>query len=220
MRLNMAFPENIRTYFYGGSWPWPFFSPPAAVRGSGSPEKAARPLKTAPPRETARLRSPAGLRGVRPRRTLPLPRLPSTPSAPRSSRRRWPRPVLDLHYTLLRPEAFGISPGEPKLGVCTLEDMIQSGAAVQELADRLAAFDRSLLTEDQALVYDALSETLQASLMGRGLELYEQPLAPTIGVQAQLPILLAEYSFHSLKDVEDYLALYPDRCLLHPDPGV
>ena len=67
------------------------------------------------------------------------------------------------------------------------------------LADRLAAFDRSLLTEDQALVYDALSETLQASLMGRGLELYEQPLAPTIGVQAQLPILLAEYSFHSLK---------------------
>ena len=115
--------------------------------------------------------------------------------------------TLDLHYTLLRPEAFGISPGEPKLGVCTLEDMIQSGAAVQELADRLAAFDRSLLTEDQALVYDALSETLQASLMGRGLELYEQPLAPTIGVQAQLPILLAEYSFHSLKDVEDYLAL-------------
>lgn len=46
--------------------------------------------------------------------------------------------------------------------------MIQSGAAVQELADRLAAFDRSLLTEDQALVYDALSETLQASLMGPG----------------------------------------------------
>ncbi len=115
--------------------------------------------------------------------------------------------TLDLHYTLLRPEAFGISPGEPRLGTCTLEDMIQSGAAVQELADRLAAFDRSLLTEDQALVYDALSETLQASLMGRGLELYEQPLAPTIGVQAQLPILLAEYSFHSLKDVEDYLAL-------------
>ena len=115
--------------------------------------------------------------------------------------------TLDLHYTLLRPEAFGISPGEPRLGTCTLEDMIQSGAAVQELADRLAAFDRSLLTEDQALVYDALSETLQASLMGRGLELYEQPLAPTIGVQAQLPILLAEYSFHSLKDVEDYLDL-------------
>ena len=115
--------------------------------------------------------------------------------------------TLDLHYTLLRPKAFGISPGEPRLGTCTLEDMIQSGAAVQELADRLAAFDRSLLTEDQALVYDALSETLQASLMGRGLELYEQPLAPTIGVQAQLPILLAEYSFHSLKDVEDYLAL-------------
>lgn len=43
--------------------------------------------------------------------------------------------------------------------------------------------------------------------MAEGLELYEQPLAPTIGIQAQLPILLSEYSFHSLQDVEDYLSL-------------
>ena len=85
--------------------------------------------------------------------------------------------------------------------------MIQSGAAVQELADRLAAFDRSLLTEDQALVYDALSETLQASLMGRGLELYEQPLSSSLGIQAQLPILLAEYSFRTKGDIENYLSL-------------
>lgn len=115
--------------------------------------------------------------------------------------------TLDLHYTLLRPEAFGISPGEPRLGTCTLEDMIQSGAAVQELADRLADFDRSLLTEDQTLVYDALSETLQASLMGRGLELYEQPWLPPSVSRPSFPFSWAEYSFHSLKDVEDYLAL-------------
>lgn len=116
-------------------------------------------------------------------------------------------PTLDLHYTLLNPDAFGITPGEVSLGTYSLTEMIKDNASIHDLKDRLAAFDRSLLTEEQALTYDALSATLDASLMAEGLELYEQPLAPTIGVQAQLPILLAEYSFHSIEDVENYLSL-------------
>lgn len=40
---------------------------------------------------------------------------------------------------------------------------------------------------------------------GEGLELYSQPLAPTIGIQAQLPMLLCEYAFYTRQDVEDYL---------------
>lgn len=37
--------------------------------------------------------------------------------------------------------------------------------------------------------------------------LYAEPLGPTIGTQAQLPVLLAEYAFRSRSDVETYLAL-------------
>ena len=64
-----------------------------------------------------------------------------------------------------------------------------------------------MLPDDQQILYDSLSERIETGLMAEGLELYDQPLAPTIGIQAQLPILLAEYSFHSLQDVEDYLTL-------------
>ncbi len=115
--------------------------------------------------------------------------------------------TLDLHYTLLNPEAYGIHPCEPSLGTYSLEDMIQNLADGKELKQQLSTFDRSTLTNGQQVTYDALMYTLDTSLMAEGLELYEQPLAPTIGIQAQLPILLTEYSFHSTKDIEDYLAL-------------
>lgn len=115
--------------------------------------------------------------------------------------------TLELHYTLLHPEAYGITPSETSLGTYSLAEMMKDNDSIRDLKNRLTSFDRSLLTEEQTVLYDALLVTLNTSLMAEGMELYEQPLAPTIGVQAQLPILLAEYSFHSIKDVEDYLAL-------------
>ena len=115
--------------------------------------------------------------------------------------------TLDIHYTLLHPEAYGIEAKEASLGSYNLTEMIKNNDSIRDLKARLMAFDRGLLTDAQTLVYDTLLTILDTSLMAEGLELYEQPLAPTIGVQAQLPILLAEYSFHSLTDVENYLAL-------------
>ena len=44
-------------------------------------------------------------------------------------------------------------------------------------------------------------------LDSEGLELYDQPLSSSLGIQAQLPILLSEYVFYNKQDVEDYLSL-------------
>ena len=115
--------------------------------------------------------------------------------------------TLDLHYTLEHPEAFDITPREISLGTISLEEIIQNRNELKELKSQLLSFDQTKLTSEQQLTYDALLETLTASLLSEGLELYDQPLAPTIGIQAQLPILLAEYSFHSVQDIEDYLTL-------------
>ena len=82
------------------------------------------------------------------------------------------------------------------------------------ISEKLNDFDPSSLSADQQILYDSLSAMTDTSLMAEGLELYEQPLAPTIGIQAQLPILLSEYSFHSIQDVEDYLSAFPARLLL------
>ncbi len=115
--------------------------------------------------------------------------------------------TLDLHYLLLYPEKFGITQETVTLGSCQLEDMIRRIKDVDTLKAELLAFDRAHLTPEQQLTYDVLLESFNTSLLAKGMELYDQPLAPTIGVQAQLPILLAEYSFHSTDDIEDYLTM-------------
>ncbi len=115
--------------------------------------------------------------------------------------------TLDLHYTLQNPAAYGIEPGDASLGTYSLTEMISDNRGIRELLGRLWTHDRAELTADQQITYDALEETLRTSLSAEGLELYEQPLAPTIGVQAQLPILLAEYAFDSAADIEDYLEI-------------
>ena len=115
--------------------------------------------------------------------------------------------TIDLHYTLTKPDTYGIQSAEISLGSCSLEDMIRDHQLRKDLQNRLIGFDRAALSADWQLTYDALSEMLDSALMAEGMELYEQPLAPTIGVQAQLPILLAEYAFHSPEDVESYLEL-------------
>lgn len=115
--------------------------------------------------------------------------------------------TLDLHYTLLRPEDYGINSGDAALGTYRLSELIKNRHELHDLKEKLSEFDQNSLSMDQQILYDSLSEMTDTGLMAEGLELYEQPLAPTIGIQAQLPILLAEYSFHSLQDVEDYLSL-------------
>mgnify|MGYP000641763341 CR=1 FL=1 len=35
----------------------------------------------------------------------------------------------------------------------------------------------------------------------------DEPLSPSLGVQAQLPVLLAEYAFYKKEDISDYLKL-------------
>ncbi|MCI8453474.1 MAG: DUF885 domain-containing protein [Lachnospiraceae bacterium] len=116
-------------------------------------------------------------------------------------------PTLDLHFSLLHPERYGIQTEEVSLGTVSLTGMIAANEDRKALRAELLKFQPEELEKRQRILYDALLETLDASLLGEGLELYEQPLAPTIGVQAQLPILLAEYTFTSQKDVEDYLSL-------------
>jgi len=114
---------------------------------------------------------------------------------------------IDLHFMLRDPSAYGIEQAEylyPSLSPESLESNHQDQA---ELAELLSSFDPTLLTNDQRLTLQILQSYLKTEQMADGMDLYYQPLATTIGVQAQLPILLAEYRLDTKKDVEDYLAL-------------
>ena len=114
--------------------------------------------------------------------------------------------TLGLHYTLQSPEAYGISNTEITLGSFET-DPSSSLASLENCKALLERFSYESLSKENQLTYDVLSSYINTSMEGAAYTLYEEPLSPLTGIHAQLPVLLAEYAFHSKEDVETYLQL-------------
>ena len=114
---------------------------------------------------------------------------------------------LTLHFIAKNPETFGITEPEMKFPDFSLECLQNDSAENDTLLKELSSFDPSLLTSDQLFTLRMLKDTLETEALSKGLELYYQPLSALIGIQAQLPTLLAEYTFSSRTDIDNYLTL-------------
>ncbi len=114
---------------------------------------------------------------------------------------------IDLHFMLRNPAAYGIEQADRLYPSLSPESLKANRQDQEDLRELLKSFDPSLLTDDQRLTLQILQSYLKTEQMADGLDLYYQPLATTIGIQTQLPILLAEYCFYTKEDVEDYLRL-------------
>lgn len=114
---------------------------------------------------------------------------------------------IDQHYLLKDPAALGIEKTQDLYSPITMEALEENLQDRKKLEEQLNRFDAALLTDDQKVTLRVLKSYLETEKMADGLELYAQPLAVTIGTQAQLPILLSEYAFYTREDVDDYLEL-------------
>ena len=114
--------------------------------------------------------------------------------------------ALNLHYSLAYPEKQGIARPLASLGTISL-DPSKTTAYCQETEKKLKSFSSSKLSTTNQLTLDMLllSFHTEASL-GKNY-LLEEPLSPSLGIQAQLPVLLAEYAFYENQDITDYLNL-------------
>lgn len=115
--------------------------------------------------------------------------------------------TINLHYTLAHPENFGITEYEPSLGSFDIEEMKQSYEEMRALKEEVEAFNYEELTREQQFTYDIIIDYIETELSVEDLLLYTEVLGPVTGYQAQLPVLLAEYKFRTIQDIEDYLAL-------------
>ena len=111
--------------------------------------------------------------------------------------------TLSLHYTLAFPETYGID--EPAC-LPTYEPGPDNGEEdIRSMLDRLSRISPEHLSDEDAYAYDLLTRYLNLRLVGTAYPYYSDPLSPSSGMQSGLPILLADYTFRSAKDVEDYL---------------
>lgn len=114
--------------------------------------------------------------------------------------------TLTLHYSLAYPEKQHIRRPEPSLGTVGA-DPEASLALCKEYEDTLKSFNSSRLSEENRLTLDLLLLYFHTRQELKGSELFEEVLSPSLGIQAQLPVLLAEYAFYEKRDVTDYLKL-------------
>ena len=57
--------------------------------------------------------------------------------------------TLDLHYTLLHPEDYGIDSGDATIGTYTLSELMKNNHALHDLKEKLSEFDPCALSTDQ-----------------------------------------------------------------------
>ncbi len=115
--------------------------------------------------------------------------------------------TLSMHYILAYPQNYGIPENTAVLPVYSRDSQT---ASVQELAKtirHLETIPTVFLPKDSRLLHTLLTDYLTDEVKLQEFAYYSEPLSPSSGIQSQLPILLAEYTFRSGQDVENYLSL-------------
>ena len=114
--------------------------------------------------------------------------------------------MLTLHYSLAYPEKKHISRPSPTLGTIS-DDTSATYQKYEQYLRKLKDFTPSGLTRQNQITRDMLLLYYQTQLSARDYTLLDEPLSPSLGIQAQLPVLLAEYAFYDDQDIADYLNL-------------
>ena len=115
--------------------------------------------------------------------------------------------TLNMHYTIAHPENFGIYDYKPALGIYDPGQELQGQAGLENTLAALNAIHKENLSPGDARLWQLMNRSLENSLALGSFSYYGEPLSPSSGTQTQLPILLAEYTFRTRQDVEDYLGL-------------
>lgn len=115
--------------------------------------------------------------------------------------------ALNLHYTVADPEAYGIEEYSVSLGSFDITQVTAGYVTAENRLKKLESFTYHDLSRENRLAYDVVTLALRTDLLPSNNYLLEEMLSPSLGAQAQLPILLAEYTFRREQDIQDYLKL-------------
>lgn len=114
---------------------------------------------------------------------------------------------LSLHYVLADPSPY-LTPQRPAaLPLYSVENRRASAAVLENFLAALQTIEPEKLNRHNRYVYSLLIPWLENELSGARCEYFDEPLSPFSGVHTELPLLLAEYTFRTREDVEDYLNL-------------
>ena len=115
--------------------------------------------------------------------------------------------ALNLHYTLANPENLGIIEYSTSLGSFDPTQITAGVIACENRRAALKEFSCEQLNQENRITCDILYLAYETELLPGNNYLLEEYLSPSLGTQAQLPVLLAEYTFRKEQDIQDYMKL-------------
>lgn len=115
--------------------------------------------------------------------------------------------TLNLHYTLTDPDSFGIKEAFPSFGTLNYDTMTEEITYLNNCQEKLSRFQKAGLSDTDQLTAEILDWWLTGQTLSGKYYYYQEPLGPTLGIQAQLPVLLAEFPFRDQEDIDIYLKL-------------
>lgn len=115
--------------------------------------------------------------------------------------------TLNMHYTVAYPKNFGIYSYNATLPTYSHKQELIANAQLENYINILSDIDSDKLETEDSYTYNLLCDYLELTSQGSGFMYYDEPLSPGSGIQSQFPILMAEYTFRTKQDVEDYLSI-------------
>ena len=112
---------------------------------------------------------------------------------------------MQIHFKLVNPENFGLKDVRPHMEQLTEETFNKQVKRYTEIVKKLNSFKN--LSKQDSLNRDILLHYYNTELLAKDLFPYMEILSPSLGIQSNLPIFFAEYTFDSKQDIIDYLTL-------------
>lgn len=115
---------------------------------------------------------------------------------------------MNLEFTFLNPANYGFEEEILELPCSDQEDYQESKKENEKILKELESFDYNELSKDQQLTYDILKDYLKRSEYHyKYYDLDNSYLGSFVSFQAQLPLLLSEYTFERQNDLDSYFNL-------------
>lgn len=118
--------------------------------------------------------------------------------------------TLSLHYTLANPARYSLDSYPLTLPKYDKNDLPKSQSKIENSLSVLNTTDPLRLTKEEAYCHDLLTNFFSREIEGFPYTYFEECFSPSSGIITNYPVVMAEYTFRSKKDVTDYLTLLAD----------
>lgn len=114
---------------------------------------------------------------------------------------------IHFHYSVDDPSAYHIDEARLTMPVYHEGEAAYDVYALSLLSEQLSRFENRYLSDHNRYLYGLLNTYIDAIDHVAAYPYYAEPLSPSSGAVSELPILLAEYRFDTVDDVEMYLSI-------------